>query len=161
MTAGAEDPTLGRGKKVRYFEDLQVGESWTCPARTHTEALFFAFQLASGDMGEAHYNMELCKARGFPGLLAHGFQVLIQTCPGASDMSRGGSHVPIRFVLEQSSRFLKPVFSGDTLHPALTVADLKPQRTTGVMTLRTTVHNQRGELCLEGEIKALVERRPS
>ncbi|MBI4081523.1 MAG: MaoC family dehydratase [Candidatus Lambdaproteobacteria bacterium] len=146
---------------LRYFEDLRLGETWHCPARTHTEALFYAFQLASGDTGEVHYNLELCKARGLPGLLAHGFQVLIQTCPGSSDMLRGESRVAFRAMLEQSSKFLKPVYAGDTLYPALTVAELKPQRTTGLLTLRTTVHNQRDELCLEGEIKLLVPRRPA
>ena len=161
MTAVPAHIAPHRGKKVRYFEDLEVGQTWITPARTHTEALFYAFQLASGDVGEIHYNAELCKARGLPGLIAHGFQVLIQTCPGASDMHRGEYWVAARVILEQSSRFLKPVYVNDTLYPALTVAHLKPQRTTGVMTLHSTVHNQRGELCMEGEIKVLIDKRPA
>jgi hypothetical protein len=41
MTAVADKAILGRGKKVRHFEDLHVGERWTCPAPTHSEALFY------------------------------------------------------------------------------------------------------------------------
>ncbi len=63
--------------------------------------------------------------------------------------------------LEQSSRFLKPVYAGDTIYPALEVIELTPGRTTGVVTLRSTVFNQRKELVLEGQQKFLIRRRPA
>ena len=56
-------------------------------------------------------------------------------------------------------KWLKPVYAGDTLYPRLAVAGLKPQRTTGVLTLASTVHNQKGWLVLEGEQKYLLKRR--
>ena len=74
-------------KKTRYFEDLKIGEAWEAPSRTHTESLFYAFQLVSGDNRPLHYDMEYCKSLGMPGLLAHGFQVLAQSARGASDTS--------------------------------------------------------------------------
>jgi acyl dehydratase len=141
-----------------YFEDLQVGETYYIPSRTQTDALFAAFQLASGDNHPIHYDVEYCKARGYPGLLAHGFQTLIQTVPGATDLPHRLGDAMIAFI-EQTSRFLKPVFAGDTLYPELTITALTPRRTTGVVTLRSTVCNQRDELCLEGEIKLLVKKR--
>ena len=58
--------------------------------------------------------------------------------------------------LEQSSRFLKPVYMGDTLYPLLTVTELTPQRNTGVLTIRSTIHNQRSELVMEGVQKYLL-----
>lgn len=143
-----------------YFEDLHVGQTFYIPSRTQTEALFAAFQLASGDNHPLHYDIEYNKQRGYPGLLAHGFQTLIQTVPGASDLPHllGDAIVAL---IEQSSRFLKPVFAGDTLYPELTIAALVPRRTTGVVALRSTVHNQKDELCLEGDIKLLVKKRPA
>ena len=66
-------------KTPRYFEDLKVGEVWEAPSRTHTESLFYAFQLVSGDNRPLHYDVEYCKSLGLPGLLAHGYQVLAQT----------------------------------------------------------------------------------
>jgi acyl dehydratase len=41
------------------------------------------------------------------------------------------------------------------------IAALTPQRSTGVVTLTTTVHNQRGELVLSGEQKILLRKRPT
>ena len=51
--------------------------------------------------------------------------------------------------------------AGDTLYPALEVTELTPGRTTGVVTLRSTVFNQRRELVLEGLQKFLIRRRPA
>ena len=83
----------------------------------------------------------------------------MQTAPGASDMSRGDSEVRIVGMLETSAKFLKGVYSGDTLYPALEIVELVEQNTTGVMVLRTTVHNQKNELCLEGQLRMLVAKR--
>lgn len=146
-------------KKTRYFEDLEIGEAWEAPSRTHTESLFYAFQLVSGDNRPLHYDKEYCKSLGLPGLLAHGFQVLAQCAPGASDMSRGDSEIRIIGMLECAAKFAKGVYSGDTLYPMLEIVELIEQRTTGVMVLRATVHNQRDELCLDGEIRMLVAKR--
>jgi acyl dehydratase len=63
--------------------------------------------------------------------------------------------------LEQSSRFLKPVYVGDTLYPMLTITDLKTGRTTGVVTMRATVHNHVGELVMDGEHRYLLRRKPA
>jgi acyl dehydratase len=94
-----------------------------------------------------------------PNLLAHGFQTLIQTAPGAGLFPYMVEESLVGF-LEQSSRFLKPVFADDTIYPALEVTELVPGRTTGVVALRSTVFNQRRELVLEGLQRFLIRRRP-
>ena len=132
------------------FEDLLVGQTFHIPSRTITEGLFSAFQAASGDNHPIHYDREYCRRHGYPDLLAHGFQVLIQTAAGAGQFPHLIGDSLVAF-LEQSSRFLKPVFAGDTVYPELVVASLERQKTTGIVVLKSTVHNQRGELCLEGE----------
>jgi acyl dehydratase len=43
----------------------------------------------------------------------------------------------------------------------LEVSELKPGRTTGVMVMKLTIHNQKGELVSDGEHKYLVKRRPA
>ena len=50
-----------------------------------------------------------------------------------------------------SCRFLKEVHAGDTLYPQLEIIKLTTQGDTGIVTTRATVHNQRGELVLDGE----------
>jgi acyl dehydratase len=143
----------------RWFEDFVLGERFVIPSRTQTSAVFAAFQAASGDTHPIHYDVEFCRARGMPHLLAHGFQTLVHTAPGAGLLPFLIEESLVGF-LEQSSRFLKPVYADDTIYPALEVIELVPGRTTGVVTLRSTVHNQRGELVLEGTQKFLVRRRP-
>ena len=142
----------------RWFEDFSLGERFVLPSRTQTSAIFAAFQTASGDTHPIHYDVEYCRARGMPDLLAHGFQTLIHTAPGAGLFPFLVEASLVGF-LEQSSRFLKPVYAGDTLYAALEVKELTPGRTTGVVTLRSTVHNQKTELVLEGMQKFLIRRR--
>ena len=50
-----------------------------------------------------------------------------------------------------SCRFLKEVHAGDTLYPHLEIIKLTTQGDTGIVTTRATVHNQRGEIVLDGE----------
>jgi acyl dehydratase len=142
----------------RGFEDFKVGEKFYAPSRTHTESLFYAFQLASGDNAPIHYDVEYCRQKGYPNMMAHGFQTLIQTCPGATGLAQQMEDALVGF-LEQTSRFLKPVFAGDTLYPEVEITGLTRQRTTGVMMLANRVYNQRDELCLEGEMKFLLRLR--
>ena len=125
-----------------------------------TEAVFLAFQAASGDNHPVHYDVEYCKSRGMPGLLAHGLQTLAQTAPGAGLFPFLVEDCLVGF-LEQSSRFLKPVFAGDTLYTALEIDELSANTRTGVLGFSVTVHNQRRELVLEGRQRYLLRRRPA
>jgi len=147
----AFDPRNHRMCATRWLEDFTVGEKFILPSRTMTDALFAAFQLASGDNHPVHYDVEYCRARGMPHMLAHGFQVVAQTCGGAGLFAH---------YVEQSSRFLGMVFVGDTLYVTLEVCEIVPQRTTGLLTLKSTVHNQRGELVMDGLQKYLLLKNP-
>ena len=142
----------------RYYEDFRVGERFLLPSRTMTEALFAAFQLASGDNHPSHYDLEYCRARGAPHLLAHGFQVLIQSAAGAG-MFPHMVEDSMKGFIEQSSRFLKPVHAGDTLYCTLEVSELIPGRTTGVVAVTSSVRNQHDVLVMDGVQKYLLKRR--
>jgi acyl dehydratase len=154
------DPAAHRMVQTqRWFEDFVLSERFVIPSRTMTTAVFAAFQAASGDTHPIHYDVEYCRVRGLPGLLAHGFQTLIHTAPGAGLFPFLVEDSLVGF-LEQSSRFLKPVYAGDTIYPALEVTELVPGRSTGVVTLASTVFNQRRELVLQGVQKFLIRKRP-
>ncbi len=154
----AFDPRSHQLAEQRWLEDFRVGEVFRSPSRTMSDAHFLAFQAASGDNHPIHYDREFCRARGYPDLLAHGLQVLIQTAAGAGMFPHQVGDALIGFI-EQSSRFLKGVYAGDTLYSALEITELVPQRTTGVIVMRATVHNQRGELVLDGVHKYLLRKR--
>jgi len=143
----------------RWFDDFQLGERFPLPSRTLTPAHFLAFQAASGDNHPIHYDREYCRAHGHPDLLAHGFQVLIQSAAGAGLFPHMVED-SLKAFLDQSSRFLHPVYANDTLYTALTIDELTPGRTTGVLGLTTTIHNQNEVQVLEGRQRYLLRRRP-
>jgi acyl dehydratase len=153
------DPAAHHCASQRWFEDFAVGERYVLPSRTVTDADFAAFRTVSGDNHPIHYDAEYCRARGLPGLLAHGLQVVCFAAAGAGQFPHETSESLVAF-LEQSSKFLGPVVEGDTLYPALEIAELTPQRTTGVIVMTATIHNQRRELVMTGEHRYLVKKRP-
>ncbi|HEX9126513.1 MAG TPA: MaoC family dehydratase [Methylomirabilota bacterium] len=152
-------PETHRFAEPRYFDDFRVGERFYIPSRTMTDALFAAFQLASGDNHPIHYDRPYCRARGHRDLLAHGLMVAAQGAAGAGIFPHVVGDSLIAF-LDQSSRFLKPVYAGDTLYPMLAITGLEPGRTTGVVVMRVTIHNQDKELVMEGEHRYLLRRQP-
>ena len=142
----------------RFFEDFCVGERFVLPSRTMNDALFAAFSLASGDNHPSHYDVEYCRAHGAPHLLAHGYQVLIQTAAGAGLFPHMVEDSMKGFI-EQSSRFLRPVLAGDTLYCTLEVVELSPGRTTGVIALASPVRNQHEVVVMDGVQKYLLRKR--
>ena len=151
------DPKTFQVTEPRGFADLAVGEVFRNPSRTVTEAHFAAFQALSGDNHPIHYDVEYCKVRGLRGMLAHGLQVLAFSAAGAGAFPHMIGDALIGFI-EQSSKFLKGVYVGDTLYPALTITALIPQRTTGIVVMAATIHNQNSELVLTGEHKYLLRK---
>ncbi len=154
------DPALHRRYETRWFEDFALGERFVLPSRTMTEAIFLAFQAASGDNHPIHYDVEYCRRHGMPHMLAHGFQVLIQTAAGAGSFPYLVEDSLMGFI-EQSSKFLGPVYVGDTLYPTLTIDEITPGRSTGVIGLRSTVHNQKRVLVMEGRHRYLMRKKPA
>ena len=110
------------------------------------------------DNHPVHYDAEWARKHGHVAPVVHGLQVLAFTAPGATLFPHFIGEVFISF-LELSCTFLAEVHSGDTLYPALTITALEPGRTTGVVVMRATVHNQAGDLVMEGEHRYLLRRK--
>jgi acyl dehydratase len=149
------DPTAHRMVPHRGFSELCAGEIFRAPSRTVDAANFNAFQALSLDNHPVHYDAEYCARLGYPAPLAHGLQVLAFTAAGAGLFPHVIGEALIGLV-EVSAKFLKPVYPGDTLYPALEIVELTRQRTTGIVAMRATVHNQAGALVLEGMHRYLV-----
>lgn len=149
MTASDFNPSRHSLVPQRAFRDLRVGEIFPLPSRTLGDGNFAAFQALSLDNHPIHYDVEYAHARGLKAPLAHGLQVLAFTAAGAGLFPHQIGDALIGFV-EVTARFLKGVYPGDTLYPALEITELKEQRTTGLVTMRATVHNQARELVLDG-----------
>ena len=157
MSVPVFDPASFGVTAPRGFDDLKVGEVYRNPSRTVTESHFAAFQVLSGDNHPIHYDIEFCRRHGLRGMLAHGLQVLCFSAAGAGSFPHMIGDALIGFI-EQSSKFLKGVYVGDTLYPALAITALVPQRTTGIVVMAATIHNQASELVLTGEHKYLLRK---
>ena len=144
------DPATFTVVSPRRFEDLRVGEVFRAPSRTLTDAHASAFQAVSADNHPIHYDVEYARRHGHTAPVVHGLQVLACTAPGATLFPQYIGDEFLAFT-SASCRFLKEVHAGDTLYPQLEIIELTTHGITGIVTTRATVHNQRGELVLDGE----------
>ena len=142
----------------KYFEDFSIGDKYVLPSRTQTSAIFSMFQGASGDNDPIHYDKEFCKQRGYPEMLAHGLQVLIQTAAGAGTFPSEVRDTLLGLI-EVSGKMLKPVYREDTLYPELVISNLISQNTTGIIEMKALVNNQNNVLVFEGFHKYLVKKK--
>src|SRR6476659_6851870 len=147
---GSFDPVSFTVVPPRRFEDLRVGEVFRAPSRTLTDAHASAFQTVSADNHPIHYDAEYARRHGHSAPVVHGLQVLAFTAPGATLFPQFIGDVFLAFT-SASCNFLKEVHAGDTLYPQLQIMTLTTQDDTGIVTTRATVHNQRGELVLDGD----------
>jgi len=143
----------------RYFEDFAVGDRFESPSKTLNDAHFMFFSGLSGDAHPLHYDDEYAKRTRFGRRLTHGLLLTSLTAVGASTLSPLIEGSIVAF-LEQTTRFLGPAFVGDTVKPEHEIIGLERKRTAGLLTLRVTLTNQRGERILEGQHKYLVAYRP-
>ncbi|MDB9915586.1 MaoC family dehydratase [Alphaproteobacteria bacterium] len=144
--------------KSKFFEDLNINERYVIPSRTQTSGIFSMFQAASGDNDPIHYDVEYCKQKGHPNMLAHGIQVLMQTAAGAGSFPNEVKDSLIGMV-EIFGKMLKPVYREDTLYPELIISKLTPQKSTGIVEMRAIVHNQNKILVFEGYHKYLLKMK--
>ena len=144
---------------IKYLEDFQVGDTFHIPAKTMTDAHFLFFAGMTGDNHPIHYDDAYAKTTRFGKRVTHGLLLTALTAVGASTLSSLLEGSIVAFV-EQSARFLKPVFIGDTITPELEVSEVLPKTDVGLLRLTTRVKNQRGETVLEGMHAYLIQKRP-
>ena len=144
--------------KSKFFEDLNINDRYIIPSRTQTSGIFSMFQAASGDNDPIHYDVEYCKQKGHPNMLAHGIQVLMQTAAGAGSFPNEVKDSLIGMI-EIFGKMLKPVYREDTLYPELIISKLTPQKTTGIVEMKAIVHNQNKILVFQGYHKYLVKMK--
>lgn len=147
-----------RDTEALYFDDIAVGDQWTSPGRTITEADIVFFACLTGDFNPLHVDHEYARQTPFGRPIAHGLL-------GLSYMAGLGSHSPrmrtIAFVRIVDWQFLKPLFPGDTIRIRTEVLAIEP-RARGRRALvrwRRQLVNQKDEVVQEGTLETLVEGR--
>ena len=128
----------------KRFDEFRIGDTTTF-TKTITEADILLFAAVSGDNYPLHVDAEYAKTTRFGQRAAHGMLTasLLSTVIGMLLQKPGGIYV------EQSLRFKRPVFIGDTLTARADVTELIPERRR--MRVKAGVVNQRGEAVIEGE----------
>jgi acyl dehydratase len=143
-----------------YLEDMEPGRSWVSPRRTLGDADIAAFAGVSGDFNPLHVDEVFAAEAGFGRRVAHGALVFSVATGLRQQMPifRGS----MRALLElRGWRFLKPVFSGDTIAVVTTIAERRqtsrPEQ--GIVVQAIEVVNQQGETVQSGEMVSLVASR--
>jgi acyl dehydratase len=126
---------------------MNVGDTFTSPSKTLTDAHFLFFSGLTGDNHPIHYDVEYAKQTRFGKPLAHGLLLASMTALGASTAN---PHLDGFIFQEQGTRFLKPVVVGDTISVKHTVAKIWNEGHRRFVRFETAITNQRGETVLEG-----------
>lgn len=142
-------PTPPRGK---FYEELSIGDIFTTPARTITEADITAYAGLSGDYNPVHTDTEFCKENTiYKQRIAHGLMGLAYVDGlifriGLFDGTGLAS-------LSWSWSFKMPIFIGDTLHATTEITSKRSTRKPGrgIINEHVTLYNQRGETVGEGD----------
>jgi 3-hydroxybutyryl-CoA dehydratase len=124
-----------------------VGEVFTSPSKTMTDAHFLFFSGVTGDNHPIHYDVEYAKRLKFGRPLAHGLLLASMTALGASPAN---SRIDGFVFIEQGSRFLRPVLIGDTITPRLVVEKSWQENNRHFVRFKTSLTNQHGAIVLEG-----------
>jgi acyl dehydratase len=145
-----------------YFEDFTPGQEFHTSGVTLTEGEIIDFALRF-DPQPFHLDVEAAKQTIFGGLIASGFHTMaltfrlyVQTnaLATASLGSPGLDEV----------RWLRPVRPGDTLRAVVEVLETRPSTSKpdrGIVTVKYTTRNQRGEPVMTMLAKQLIRRRPA
>jgi acyl dehydratase len=145
-----------------YWEEWEVGKSFTTAARTITETDVVNFAGISGDYNPLHINEEYCKNTQFGTRIAHG-PLIYAVAAGLLFQLHLYDDTLIAFLGFESLKFTKPVKINDTIYAKVTVTEVsetsKPDR--GVMKRVLQVFNQRDEMVQEGIQAFLVKRKPT
>ena len=131
--------------------DFKVGQKASITKRFEFKDVE-AFANVSEDKNPIHLDEEYAKTSIFGKRVVHGIlqaglisAVLGNQLPGKGSIYR-----------EQTLKFRKPAFIGDTLTATVEIVEIKDR--VGLLTLKTTVTNQEGVLLVDGTAQGLVSK---
>jgi len=146
----------------KYFNELQIGETYVTHRRTVTETDIVNFAGISGDYFYAHTDKMAAADSIFEKRVAHGYFVLSAAAGLFVDPAPGP--VLANYGLE-GLRFTQPVFIGDTIYAKLTCKrktkkeKREDEKLQGIVEWYVEVFNQEDEVVALYTIFTLVERK--
>ena len=146
----------------QWLEEFEVGQRFVSHGVTVTEASIIDFA-SRYDPQRFHVDVEAAARTHFGGLVASGFQTLGLSFRMFFELGvirESGIGAPG----VEELRWTAPVRPGDTLHTEVEVLGVRPSRSKpdrGIVRLRYTALNQRGETVMVMAVPQIVSRRPS
>ena len=128
--------------KIKHWDDMNIGDAATF-TKTITETDIILWVGLTGDMNPIHIDKEYSKTTRFGDVIVPGVMVLGLISNTITTATFGNVYA------NQSIKFLKPVYIGDTITATATIIEkLEAKR---MVKLETKCVNQKGELIMIGE----------
>lgn len=148
-------------RRGMYFEEFEVGMSFTSPGRTITESDIVSFSGLSGDFTQIHTDMEFSKQTVMGERVAHGLLGLaIVSGLAVRTGVLEGTVLAFREIVDW--KFVKPIFIGNTVHVYQEIIEVKPlpRLGGGAVNIELRLINQQDEVVMKGVWKVLVASSP-
>ena len=141
----------------RYFEEIEVGDSFESVGRTVTETDVVLFAGLSGDYNQLHTDVEFAKETRFGERVAHGLLVLSIASGLATRL--GFIEGTVQAFMGLEWKFRAPVLIGDTVHARFKVRRKRPMPRLegGFVFLDVVILNQRDEVVQKGTWTSLLK----
>jgi acyl dehydratase len=139
------------------FDETEVGDRLTTPARTVTEADLVNFAGVSGDFNYLHTDAERMAQSDFGERIAHG-ALVFSMMTGLLWQARESEDVVAFYGIDRL-RFRAPTLVGDTIHVETEVVETEPSdhpEASGVVREEAEVETDDGTVVLSCELLALV-----
>ena len=146
----------------QWFEDFEVGQRFVSQGMTLTEASIIDFATRY-DPQRFHIDKEAAARTHFGGIVASGFQTLglsFRMFFQLGVIRESGIGAPGI----EDLKWVAPVRPGDTLHTEVEVIESRASKSKadrGVVRMRYTTRNQRGETIMTMFVPQIIARRPS
>ena len=134
-----------------YFDDINIGEEIGTQSHKVTEKDILTFAEVTRDRHPLHTDREYCKKTEFGKPIAHGLFGL-SLMEGLKAESRIYEHTSIASLGWDEVRFLRPLFSGETVHVTFKFMEKRLSRKPGrgVVTESVKLLSEENELLIEG-----------
>ena len=144
-----------------YYDDLEVGQVFTTPARTVTETDLVSFAMLTGDWNQIHTDKEFAKGTMYGRPVVHGLFGLVMMT-GLLERSGLFSGSAMAMLDVRDWTFKAPIFVGDTLHATIEIVSkrLTSKGDRGIVDRRFSLVNQRGEVAQVGNLGLMIRLAP-
>jgi acyl dehydratase len=143
-----------------FYEDVEVDDGFETARHTVTDADILAFAEVTRDRHPLHTDPEYCARTQFGRPIAHGLFGL-SLMEGLKAETKVYENTSIASLGWDKVRFLKPVFSGDTVHARVRFTHKRPSRSPdrGIITEWVELINQKDEVVISAEHASLLKVR--